>query len=953
MAQAQAQTQAQAAKPAVPAPANAAKARPAAKPPAKAPAVSAVPAGPAGKGWRSAPTPAWVVAAPAPPTDLPAPPPATGRRELAFEQQSNYTLPKPQTYLRLKAVALDPSALGSVSQPQIQFNPAFQTVLLHSVAVWRDGQRLERAAQARIELMRREQRLEQQVVDGTETLLVVLSDVRVGEPVELAYTLEGENPIFEGRIATGVSAGFDQPLDLLHWRLLAPANKTLQTRALAGAPEPQRSTNAAGQQVISLVRHHVPAVPAEQGTPPWFKVNPAAYVSEYSSWAEVDTWAQRLFALPAGPAHPAVAARAQAFKDSGKQGAELVSEVLRFVQDEVRYFSVSLGESSHRPKPPETTLAELLGDCKDKTVLLNALLRELGFDARPALVSVNRNRGLAQFLPGHDQFDHVITALTLDGRRWLLDGTLTGQGLVLASRGQWDYGSALIIGGDGTLVDARESADAVNHLAFEQTWDLARAGQAATLLTRMRAHGQAAERWRAGASAGGAERVGQALTASFARMHPGLEALGPAELQDDRVANVFTVAMKFRLADAGRYGNGVLEFEVGAIELLDALGGPPELRRKSPWFLDLPRAVESQLSVTAPANFRGTPPPLLEIADRHLRYSARVHMTGPTVRFDRKVERRSDEVLPADLEGYRENVMRARGALSNTLRLPLIDSTGLQDEVGRIERRLRSSRGWRDDQLGNILARNEFSRFFDGQVLTRVEPRSMLAAQVLSARAAANNLLGDFAAGLKDAEAALAVQPQREEALDAKAVALVGGARPGSTAQALEDALATFTELANQHQRKPQVLSWMGSIHVMQGRGEPAGALLREALDKASGPEREFILIWSYLAGELNGGQGREAVAAHVESVDADKLTGAILRYLTGSLSREALLARAEKQPTMARLDLAEAHFFIGMQAAVRGQRDEALRSFKRTVDIGAVPYREHTFARMELQRTR
>ena len=38
----------------------------------------------------------------------------------------------------------------------------------------------------------------------------------------------------------------------------------------------------------------------------------------------------------------------------------LVAEVLRFVQDDVRYFSMSLGESSHRPKPAARTLAERL-----------------------------------------------------------------------------------------------------------------------------------------------------------------------------------------------------------------------------------------------------------------------------------------------------------------------------------------------------------------------------------------------------------------------------------------------------------------------------------------------------------------------------------------------------------------------------------------------------------------
>jgi len=925
-------------------------ARAAPKAAATTPAARAAAPGPSGKGWKSGPEPGWIVAAPALPAGL-APAPAVGaRRELLFEQQSNYRLPQPQTFIRLRSMALDASALGSVSRPEVNFNPAFQTVVLHGVAVLREGQRSERLAQARIEPMRREQRLEQQIVDGNETLLVVVPDVRLGDAVEIAYTIEGENPIFEGRIATAVTSGFAQPLETLHWRVLAPAGKTLRTRAMAGSPEPQRSTDAAGHTVFTLIRHQVPAVVEEQGTPPWFKTYPAAYLSEYGSWAEVDAWAARLFALPS-PAHAAVRERAAAFKAGGKQGAELVAEVLRFVQDEVRYLSMSLGESSHRPKPPQQTLAERLGDCKDKTVLLNALLRELGFEARPALVSMARNRGVGEFLPGHEQFDHVITALELDGRRWLLDSTISHQGGTLAGRGQVPYGRVLVIDGKGELSDAPESDDALNKLEFEQRWDFSRPGQPAQLRTVMRAWGLGAERWRAGAAAGGTERVGQALAGGFARAWPGLQGAGEPKIEDDRTANRFTVTMDFTRADAGSYSRGALEIELAAIELLDALVGPPEPKRRTPWMLDQPRVIDSRVVVSAPQTFRAPSPPLFEVNDRHLRYSSRIVPAANTVAFERRVERRRDEVLPAELDSYRESVLKARGNLSSRLRLALVDLSKAAPEFERIERRLRAARGWRDDQLAQILASSEFGRFIDGRALQAVPAKSRLAAQVLASRAVAHNLVGDFAAGLADADAALAIDAGSDAALDARAVALLGNARGAGAEAALAQALEAFGVHAERHERKAPTLSWMGSIQVMQGRGEPAEKALREALDKAGGDEREFVLIWLYLAAELNGGRGREAIRPHLESVDADKLTGAILRFFDGSLTREALLKRAEEKPAMARLDLAEATFFIGAQQAVRGQREEALRWYRRTLDTGAVPYREHTFAQLELQR--
>jgi lipoprotein NlpI len=53
----------------------------------------------------------------------------------------------------------------------------------------------------------------------------------------------------------------------------------------------------------------------------------------------------------------------------------------------------------------------------------------------------------------------------------------------------------------------------------------------------------------------------------------------------------------------------------------------------------------------------------------------------------------------------------------------------------------------------------------------------------------------------------------------------------------------------------------------------------------------------------------------------------------------------------MERLNLAEAYYFIGQRLLTQGQRDEAQRWFQRTLDTQATPYREVTFARMELQR--
>jgi len=74
----------------------------------------------------------------------------------------------------------------------------------------------------------------------------------------------------------------------------------------------------------------------------------------------------------------------------------------------VRYVLLAIDDGGYVPAPADTTWSRRFGDCKGKTVLLLALLRELGIDARPALVSVQGGDGLNERLPMVGAFDHVF-----------------------------------------------------------------------------------------------------------------------------------------------------------------------------------------------------------------------------------------------------------------------------------------------------------------------------------------------------------------------------------------------------------------------------------------------------------------------------------------------------------------------------------------------------------------
>lgn len=909
--------------------------------PAKAPLANA-------KTWRLAPRPAWVVEpqGTAYQGEVPTWPAASAakRRELLVDVQSHFGLARPQTFVHTRQVALEAAALTDMNQPQIVFNPTYQSVQLHELAVWRAGRREDRLTSARIELMRRERRLEQRVIDGSETLLVVPADLRPGDVLEMAYSVEGDNPIFEGRIALNHGLASNVPVDLMHLRALVPTNRTVTSRVMGIEMSATMSPLANGLQSWSLVRRQTPAVVDETGVPPWFKVYPQWQLSEWAQWGDVDRWAQGLFRTDSAAVGPLMRERLAALRSSGLAGAALAAEVVKFVQDEVSYFSVSLGESSHRPKPPEATLAQRQGDCKDKVVLLNSLLTELGFDAKPALVSTYRHRGLDQFLPGPEQFDHVVTRLKLNGEELLLDATLQGQGHGLDRRGAHDFGRVLVVGEGQALQVAPMPREPLDSIGFEQSWDLRDAGVGARVTTTVTADGLMAERLRGVVGQGQLARVAEALAGGLLRVSAaGLRQQGEPELVDDRDANRLILRQRFEHPTPGVYEDGVWQLEFNAHELLEFLTAPTEPNRRYPFWLDTPRTVSSRLIVQAPRPVKFAPPAPTQVQDAAFRYSSQVQIEGREIVLVRRIERRSDEVSVAQLPAYREAVQRVRSQLSNNLKLALYDTEQLRPLLERQVAALPAQIKSRDDELASMALRFRLQAALHGEVLGSLPPTSPLRSKVLAERAVSRNLMGDFSDGLRDAEQALALQPGLADAQDARGVALVGLGRLNDAAQQFESLMSTPL--------KAGALNWLAALRLQAGDLAGARQAARESVASGEGGDRDFGLIWWQLADQAAPAEASVELQRRIDQVDGKRWPGAIVHYLAGRLSREQLLAQAGDNPHMARLQTAEACFYVAQQLLLRGETQAAKPWLERVRDQGAVMYREHTLATQWLAR--
>ena len=86
----------------------------------------------------------------------------------------------------------------------------------------------------------------------------------------------------------------------------------------------------------------------------------------------------------------------------------------RWVAQDFRYVSLSLGLGGYQPRLPAEVLSTRYGDCKDKAVLFISLARRMGVRAWPVLLSSDASADST--MPTFRQFDHMIAAVELPGR---------------------------------------------------------------------------------------------------------------------------------------------------------------------------------------------------------------------------------------------------------------------------------------------------------------------------------------------------------------------------------------------------------------------------------------------------------------------------------------------------------------------------------------------------------
>jgi hypothetical protein len=371
------------------------------------------------------PPPKWVEVAEIP--EAPAAEGAPAVQTLLDDNQSRLTPQGDTYYNRRVRKVLKAEGLSSLTTFGVTWDPEDEVVTVHTLRIIRNGQTIDLLAKGKKMLvLRREQDLERAMLDGRMSATQQIEGLQLGDILDASWTHSGRDPVAGNRSYDMEGLAFPGVAGRYRARLSWPTGTPIKYKTTEGFGEPKQSQDGDWTYLtLDLPAAQAPKAPV--GAPARFRRLGSLETSSFESWNEISRIMAPLYDRAAVIARDSdLRAEIDAIAAKTQDPKERAFAALRLVEDKTRYFFIGIGDGGYVPAQADQTWQRKFGDCKGKTALLLAILKELKVDAEPALVSLGGGDGMNERLPSLAAFNHVIVRATIGGKTYWLDGTRTG-----------------------------------------------------------------------------------------------------------------------------------------------------------------------------------------------------------------------------------------------------------------------------------------------------------------------------------------------------------------------------------------------------------------------------------------------------------------------------------------------------------------------------------------------
>lgn len=346
---------------------------------------------------------------------------------MGMQQQLRFAQDSDEMFIGSQILIQTPQGLQTMGTLSIPWSPDVSTLIIHKLHILRGKEIIDILGNGQtFTILRREANLESAALDGILTAAIQPEDMRVGDIVDMAFTIRAHDPVLKGHSETMVEFFNNAPDTEFSLHAFWDDGSRMRWQKSDALPAPkitkQKNLTRLSQQLSgtsNLV--HPDKAPAR-----YAPVRTIEF-SDFGGWNEISALMAPLYIEAAQiPPGSSLMAEVDKIREASNDPKIQTDLALTLVQNRVRYVYRGMNTGNLVPADALSTWKRKFGDCKGKTALLVAILAELGIEAVPAAVSTSRGDGLDKRLPLVGHLDHILVKANIAGKTYWLDGTRQG-----------------------------------------------------------------------------------------------------------------------------------------------------------------------------------------------------------------------------------------------------------------------------------------------------------------------------------------------------------------------------------------------------------------------------------------------------------------------------------------------------------------------------------------------
>jgi tetratricopeptide (TPR) repeat protein len=261
---------------------------------------------------------------------------------------------------------------------------------------------------------------------NARALIVSMPSVDVGSIIEYKLKIYSSKLITDGKFSFIYRLREAFPLAKANFTLTVPKKDKVSLKyfneeyAKGVNLVPEKKETEKTVSYIWKFKEVGPIIP-EEPMPSISIINPAIGISNFSSWEEIYKWWEGLYKEKIALNKEVKEFTANLVKGA-KDDFEKARRIYDFCSRNVRYVAVEYGESGYEPHYANDIFMNRYGDCKDKAILLVAMMREAGLPAYPVLIPTREIYQTQKDFPCVN-FNHAIAAFLYEGKLIFMDAT--------------------------------------------------------------------------------------------------------------------------------------------------------------------------------------------------------------------------------------------------------------------------------------------------------------------------------------------------------------------------------------------------------------------------------------------------------------------------------------------------------------------------------------------------